>query len=93
MGIDLATCLEDQLWMVVTDKQVIRKCGVKRICVSLLLIYKKPIMDGVSRQLLWLVLEKKIMSSKYINKDIDTIKDMYDKVVTSVKACDKCFSL
>lgn len=43
-------------------------------------------MDGVSRQRLWLVLEKKRMSNKYIGKDIDSIKDMYDKIVTSVKA-------
>lgn len=26
------------------------------------------------------------MSSKHIGKDIDAIKDMYDKIVTSVKA-------
>lgn len=51
-----------------------------------MLIYKKPMMDGVSRQRLWLVLEKKRMSNKYIGKDIDSIKDMYDKIVTSVKA-------
>ena len=41
--------------------------------------------DKVSRNVMWWALEKKKVSTKYVT----LIKDMYDDIVTSVRACDR----
>ena len=40
--------------------------------------------DKVSRNVMWWALEKKKVPTKYVT----LMKDMYDDVVTSVRACD-----
>jgi hypothetical protein len=65
-------------------RQLMERCRKQKKNLHMIFIDLKKAYDKVHRNVMWWALQKHKVSTKYIT----LIKDMYDKVVTSVQTSD-----